>query len=277
MTERAVIGVFDSGIGGLTVWREITRILPDVPTIYLADQAFVPYGERPEAFVCARTLTCVEWLVEQGCDPVVVACNTASAVALEAVRRAFPSVGVVGMEPAVKPAAQQTRTGVVGVLATAVTLRSARYAALTAQWRASAQIIERACPTWVTAVETCETNAQLQPCVEACLVPMLEAGADVIVLGCTHFPFLLPWIERSVEAWRVAHAAEREVRILDPSPAVARQVVRLWKPRSSPNGTHALQRFYTTGEALRFEQAASFWLGQPVRAASLTSALRVPA
>ncbi len=270
-----MIGVFDSGIGGLTVWREIVRALPDAPTLYLADQAFLPYGERPAAVVRERTLTCVGWLAEQGCDPIVVACNTASAVALEAARAAFPHVKIVGMEPAVKPAVQQTRTGVIGVLATTTTLRSARYAALVAQWRASAAILSQACPEWVIAVEQCDTGAQLQHVVESCLTPLLANNADAIVLGCTHFPFLLPWIEQAVARWRDANAqSAHEVRLIDPSPAVARQVARFWQPRVALLNDRATHRFFTTGDADQFARVASFWLGQPTHAAALTPALQ---
>lgn len=156
-----MIGVFDSGVGGLSVWRELARIMPDVPLTYLADQAHVPYGARALDDVRALTLNAARWLIAQGCSMIVVACNTASAAALDDLRTTFPHTPFVGMEPAVKPAALHTQTGVVGVLATASTFKSQRYAELIARWARDVRVIERACSGWVEIVERGDFRFQI--------------------------------------------------------------------------------------------------------------------
>lgn len=259
-----MIGVFDSGIGGLSILREIVRLLPHTSTLYLADQAHLPYGERPVAEVQRLTLRCASWLIMQGCDPIVVACNTASAAALDMLRQHFPHIRFVGVEPAIKPAARQTRSGVVGVLATRATLRSDRYAALLARWSSGARVIERACPGWVEAVEGMADESALAHVVAPCVHDLLAQGADALVLGCTHFPFLLPWIARAISDWRAAHPTAPEVAVLDPAPAVAQQTAR--QISNSLQEGNATRRFVTTGDPLRFSMVASHWLGWDVRA-----------
>ena len=253
-----VIGVFDSGVGGLSVWREIARCLPGVPLVYLADQAHVPYGSRTLADVRALTLRCVRWLIEQRrCNVIVIACNTASGAALDAVRAAFPGTPIVGMEPAVKPAALNTKTGVVGVLATPVTFESSRYTDLIRKWANGVRVIEQPCAGWVEAVEAGRvTNNWLlnanQLLVANYMVPLLAVNADTLVLGCTHFPFLLAHIEQVIGEWRTAHPDAPPVTIIDPAPAVAQQVVRLWRSdRGNPSSLD--HEFYTTGDVTCFE------------------------
>ncbi|BCX04260.1 MAG: glutamate racemase [Candidatus Roseilinea sp.] len=269
-----MIGIFDSGIGGLSVWREIVRLIPNAPTIYLADQAHIPYGGRSPSEVCALTLRAAGWLIERGCRVVVIACNTASAAALEALRATFPATPFVGMEPAIKPAALHTRTGVVGVLATPTTLRSARYASLVSRWGRALRVIAQPCPGWVEAVERLSVCAAaedaLNRLVGDCVTPLLVQNADALVLGCTHFPFLRPWIEQAISAWQSAHPGAHAVTVFDPAPAVARRARQVWLELTlSADGTPA-REFWTTGSADRFAQVASVLLGHPIPARSLT-------
>jgi glutamate racemase len=271
-----LIGVFDSGVGGLSVWREIVRLIPDAPLTYLADQAHVPYGERSLDEVRALTLRAAGWLIARGCRVVVIACNTASAAALEALRATFPTTPFVGMEPAIKPAALHTRTGVVGVLATPTTLRSARYASLVSRWGRDLHIIEQPCLGWVEAVERMQSqvgsaeDAELRRLVGDCVMPLLAQDADTLVLGCTHFPFLRPWIEQAISAWQAAHPVAHAVTVFDPAPAVARRTRQVWLELTlSADGTPA-REFWTTGSAGRFAQVASVLLGYPVPARLLT-------
>ncbi|MCX6018176.1 MAG: glutamate racemase [Chloroflexi bacterium] len=250
-----MLGVFDSGVGGLSVWRELAALLPDAPMMYLADQAHVPYGPRPPDEVRRLTERCARWLIDRGCTVVVIACNTASGAALDALRAAHPATHFVGAEPAIKPAALHTRSGIVGVLATQSTLSSARYASLLARFAGAARVLEQPCPEWVTLVEAGDAlTPRALPIIDARLRPLLDAGADVLVLGCTHFPFLLPPIHTVLDA--------RAVQVIDPSPAIAREAARwydgarLFEPR---------REFWTTGDPAHFSQLASALLGEDVQ------------
>lgn len=225
MSDPGFIGVFDSGVGGLSVWREIARQLPRESTLYLADQAHVPYGSRELAQVRAFSTAIVRFLLEQGAKIVVVACNTASAAALHHLRGVFPDIPIVGMEPAVKPAAERTRNGVVGVIATPATFQGELFASLVERYAEDVQVLTQVCPGLVEAVETGALDTpQTEALLRQCLTPLVEAGADQLVLGCTHYPFLLPVIERVVGTGRA---------VIDPAPAVARQVGRVLAQRGS--------------------------------------------
>lgn len=269
-----LIGIFDSGVGGLSVWREIARLIPDAPLIYLADQARVPYGGRSLDEVRALTLRAVGWLVARGCRVVVIACNTASAAALEALRATFPTTPFVGMEPAIKPAALRTQTGVVGVLATPATLRSARYAGLVSRWGHALRVIEQPCPGWVEAVERLSVCAAaedaLNRLVGDCVTPLLAQNADALVLGCTHFPFLRPWIEQVIGAWQSAHPGAHAVTVIDPAPAVARRTQHVWRALAeSVRSATRRHEFWTTGSAAQFARVAAALIGHQVQAHSL--------
>lgn len=241
MTPRP-IGVFDSGVGGLSVWREIARQLPHEDTLYLADQAHVPYGLRQIAEVRELSEGITRFLLAQGAKVIVVACNTASAAALRHLRRTFPDVPFVGMEPAVKPAAERTRNGVVGVIATPATFQGELFASLVERYAGDVRVLTRVCPGLVEAVEA---GALDTPATEALLreslTPLVEAGVDQLVLGCTHYPFLRPAIERVVGA---------SVTVIDPAPAVARQTGRVLARRGTEASRARVGRrvFYTSGD-----------------------------
>ncbi len=214
-----MIGVFDSGVGGLGVLSYIRRELPDANLVYLADQARAPYGTRSLQEVAAISEEVTAWLLERGATTVVVACNTASAAALNNLREIHPTVPFVGMEPAVKPAALVTRSGVIGVLATAATFQGELYSSVVARHAPDVKVLIVACPAWVRLVEAgMVTGTEVERQVAECLAPLLEGGADVLVLGCTHFPFL-----RSV----IEHVAGASIAVVDPAPAVALQVARV--------------------------------------------------
>ena len=217
---RPRIGVFDSGLGGVGVWREVVRALPDVATVYWADQAHVPYGGRTMGVLHARAEAAVSVLRAHGASVIVVACNTATAVSLAALRRAHPDLAFVGMEPAVKPAAQASRSGVVGVLATRTTLDAPGFRRLLERHAGDVRVVARAGAGLVEAVEAGETSGTVvERRVEACVAPLRDEGVDQLVLGCTHYPFL-----RDV----IAAAAGPDVTLVDPAPAVARRAVQLW-------------------------------------------------
>jgi glutamate racemase len=213
------IGVFDSGVGGLSVLRAILAVLPSQPVIYLSDQAHVPYGQRPLREVQAFSKAITRHLLDEGAALVVVACNTASAAALHDLRQTFPQTPFVGMEPAVKPAALSTRSGVVGVLATPATFSGALYAATMVRFASDVVILQDTCPGLVAEIERGTPNSpQAYNILENALRPMLAQGIDTIVLGCTHYPFAIPVI---------AEIAGPDVEVIDPAPAVALQVKRL--------------------------------------------------
>lgn len=255
----APIGVFDSGLGGLSVWREIIRKLPAESTIYLADRAHVPYGDRQPQEIRRFCEAIGASLVQAGCKAVVVACNTASAVALHHLRECFPGTLIVGLEPAVKPAVARTRSGVVGVMATPATFQGRLYRATVGRHAAAVHVVEQVClgladRVEAGALEGPETEALLR----RFLGPMLAAGADTIVLGCTHYPFVVETIRRLVG---------REVAVIDPAPAVARHLASLLhhyglEAPSTPTVTH---RFLTTGEALAFDRDAARLIDRTTR------------
>jgi glutamate racemase len=240
------VGVFDSGVGGLSVWREIARQLPHEDIVYLADQAHVPYGSRSLREVREFSESVVRFLLERGVRVVVVACNAASAAALHHLRRVFPETPIVGMEPAIKPAVERTKTGVVGVLATQATFQGELFASLMDRYARDARVVTQVGTGLVEAVEAGawdlrETELLLMKHLE----PLVAAGADQLVLGCTHYPFLRPAIERIVG---------NSMAVIDPALAVARQTARvLARLGLESDRQRAGDRvFYTSGDAAHF-------------------------
>ena len=221
-----MIGVFDSGVGGLSVLRHIRTALPAEQLLYLADAGFAPYGERNEAQIVVRSLAAASFLAANGAKAMVVACNTATAAAIDAIRLQHPALIVVGVEPGLKPAAQQSLSRTVGVLATAATLGSARFAQLQAQVTTATgtRFLLQPCPGLASQVEKGALRAPATARLVTSLVrPLLEQRADVLVLGCTHYPFLLPLIEAAVAARRSPDPG-LHVQIVDTGSAVAKQL-----------------------------------------------------
>lgn len=237
---NAPIGVFDSGVGGLSVLREIQQLLPAESLLYVADSGYVPYGEKPPEQIRERSRFIARFLIEQGAKALVLACNTATAAAINDLRGEF-DMPIIGMEPAVKPAALATRNGVVGVLATTGTLQSAKFAALLDRFARSVQVITQPCPGLVECVERGEL---VGPAVEALLqrytAPLLAAGCDTVILGCTHYPFLRPALQRILPA---------EIQLVDTGAAVARQLqARLAEARLLNQQNAVATRFWSSGD-----------------------------
>lgn len=233
------IGVFDSGEGGLSVLKEITRLLPEAEYVYYSDNAHCPYGEKSPEYIQDRARAITERLLKEGADVIVVACNTATAAAISVLRSEYSDASsqevrdkvqkltggrhghicFIGMEPAVKPAALGTRTGVVGVLATAGTLKGSKYLKTKESVDDQVNVFEHVGQGFVELVEEGRlSGSEAEDVVKASLGPLLSAGADIIVLGCTHYPFLLPVLQK---------VAGPDIRFIDPAPAVARQLVHV--------------------------------------------------
>lgn len=238
--RAATIGLFDSGVGGLSVWREVVRRMPHQATLYLADSVHCPYGPRPPEEIRRFSLGIARFLIECGAGLVVVACNTASAVALEALRAEF-DVPIVGMEPAVKPAAERTQAGHIGVLATEGTVNGDLFRNTSARYAHNATVHVQVGDGLVERVEAGQADTpETESLLRTYLQPMLDAGVDQIALGCTHYPFLLPVIRR---------IAPPGMSIIDPAAAVARQVERVLMLQGiqSDETCVAGHRFFTSG------------------------------
>jgi glutamate racemase len=243
------IGIFDSGVGGLSVLREIHRLLPQVPLFYIADQAHVPYGKRQLEEIRIFSLAITQFLLSKGARLIVVACNTASAAALSTLRETLPEIPFVGMEPAVKPATQQTGNGIVGVLATPATFQGRMYSTLVERFAMNVTLLTDTLPGLVEAVERGELESPATRLIlENAINPMLAQGADTLVLGCTHFPFVLPLIRE---------IAGPDVKVIDPAPAIARQTAHLLEQNAIPlaAGAEVQPVFATTGDVAKFKTA----------------------
>lgn len=246
------VGVFDSGLGGLSVLRAVRAQLPAESLIYVADSAYAPYGERDDDFIADRTLAIGQWLVAQGAKALVVACNTATAQSIALVRERLP-IPLVGVEPGVKPAASQSKTRVAGVLATQVTLRSARFQDLLVRHAGDCRFLCQPGHGLVQAIERCDIgSAELRALLASYLQPMLDAGADTLVLGCTHYPFLDAAIRDLV--------GDR-LTLIDTSVAIARQLERVLDQNGLRAATSAeaapLPRFCSTDGGAHLRQLAS--------------------
>lgn len=252
MPSSPPVGVFDSGVGGLSVVREMRTLLPALDIRYFSDARHVPYGDKPEAFVCERALSISEFLLARGARALVVACNTATAAAAAMLRARF-EVPIVAIEPAVKPAAAATRSGIVGILATASTLQSRRYAELLERFGSFVRVIGQPCSGLVECVEAGDLDGERpRALLRRYIEPLLAAGADTLVLGCTHYPFLIPLI---------AEVAGPQVRIVDASVAVARRVAEVLGDEVTGSGTLSA---FTTGDVAAQSALMSRLLGEPL-------------
>ena len=250
------IGIFDSGVGGLSVLRAIREQLPIESVLYFADQIHVPYGQRSMKEICIFSEAITRFLLNLDAKLIVVACNTASAAALLFLRNTFPDISFVGMEPAVKPAAENTQTGVVGVLATPATFQGALYASVVERFAGNVTLLQDTCTGLVQQIERGDLNgSKTRTILESALNPMLERGIDTIVLGCTHYPFVIPIIQEIVGSG---------VRVIDPAPAIARQITRLLdssKNRANVPSFGSVQ-YFTSGVVTRFETLLPKLLGE---------------
>jgi glutamate racemase len=241
---EAPIGAFDSGVGGLAILREIRHQLPAEDLIYVADSGHAPYGDKPAAVVRERAHAICRFLIERGVKAIVVACNTATGIAVDDLRATYP-VPIIAIEPAVKPAAARTRSGTIGVLATTGTIASQRFSNLVADYARGADVLAQACPGLAAQVEAGEFNSTTtRAMLERYITPLIAKGADTLVLGCTHYSFLTPL---------VAELCGPAITIIDPAPAVAAELRRRLATEAllaGPTG-RGRETFFTTGS---FEQ-----------------------
>ena len=239
-----MIGIFDSGVGGLSVFREIRKLLPEERYLYYSDNAHCPYGEKTKEYITDRAREITRFLLREGAEIIVVACNTATAAAITTLREEFP-IRFIGMEPAVKPAVKSTQTGVIGVLATAGTLKAAKYLNTREKFSDGIKIVEHIGQGFVELVEKgCLTGEKAEEIVTASLKPLLDEGADRIVLGCTHYPFLSEAISRSAAILY----PERKIEIIDPAPAVARHLMDVMKTEALIHNEGFSISLYSSGD-----------------------------
>jgi glutamate racemase len=244
------IGVFDSGIGGLPILREINKLLPVERIQYFADQSHVPYGLRTLEEVRSYCVGISEFLLKMGSRLIVVACNTASAAALEFLRTRFPETPFVGMEPAVKPAVQTSRTQKVGVLATPATFQGELFASVMERFAQGVQVMEQTLPGLVEKIELGDfDSSETRAILSNAILPLINQGVDTLVLACTHYPFVMPVIKE---------IAGPDIQVIDPAPAIARQTKRLWDlmglPQPGMREDHVI--YYSTGDPERLSRTA---------------------
>lgn len=253
MSRSDVIGIFDSGLGGLSVLRAIRALAPQESLIYCADSRYAPYGERSDAFIAERSEAIGQWLCDHHAKALVVACNTATAHAITAFRARF-TLPAIGVEPGIKPAALASRSGVVGVLATAATLRSAKFQRLLTEFSDRCRFVCRAGHGLVERIEMGDLDSpEVEALLHQYLDPMLAAGADTLVLGSTHYPFLAPAIRR---------IAGDGLTLIDTGEAIARQLLRQLDQHDlrQPAGTIGTVRLCTTADAALLQRVAHQWL-----------------
>ena len=256
------IGVFDSGVGGLSVLRAIRAALPHEHLVYVADSGHAPYGDQTEAHITQRTLTVGNWLAEQGVKGITIACNTATVVAAKTLREQT-HLPVVAIEPAIKPAVAITRSGVVGVLATRQTVQSAAVARLVDLYGADKRVVLQACPGLVELVERADLHGpETEQLLRQFIAPLLEQGADTLVLGCTHYPFLRDTIQRVVG---------EGVTLIDPAVAVARELTRRLADSGHLSAQQAPGRvaFFTTGDVAQAQTVMSHLWDEPLTVQAL--------
>jgi len=250
MTQRP-IGMLDSGLGGLSILRQIRRQLPDEDVVFFADQAHVPYGPRPLEQVRAFSVAIARFLLEMEAKVIVVACNTASAAALHHLREVIPQVPFVGMEPAIKPAAETTRTRRVGVLATPATFQGELFASVVERFASGVRVFQQTLPGLVERIETGDLDSpKTREILQKAITPLLEQDVDTLVLACTHYPFVIP---------QISAIAGPDVRVIDPAPAIARQAQRVLEEKglSAPPGRGGKVTYISSGDAGRLAAMAA--------------------
>lgn len=256
MSNSTPIGFFDSGVGGLSVMIEVRRLLPVENFIYFADSAHCPYGAKPVEVIQGRAFAICDFLLERGVKLIVIASNTTSIAALDAVREKY-NVPVVGIEPAIKPAVSVTRNGRIGVIATGVTLAGERFDSLVKRFGDGLDVYTQPCPGLVEVVESGRwDNKETEALVGSYLDKLLARGVDTIILGCTHYPFLRPVVEK---------LAGSSIKVIDSGEAVARQVVRVLENKDLASGGSAAgdESFFTSGDPEKAGTVMRLLLGKP--------------
>lgn len=248
MTSSQPIGIFDSGIGGVSVLRAVHALLPHEDIVYFGDTAHLPYGEKTMDTILRYSDAVTKFLIARGCKLIVIACNTASAAALVELRKRHPEISFIGMEPAVKPAAEQTQTGTVGVIATTATFQGELFASVVERFAQGVNVLHQPCPGLVLQIEAGQLDSpETEKMLRGWLEPMMKKNIDALVLGCTHYPFVAHTIRKIVGD---------SVRIIDPAPAVARQVQRVLEQKEllSMKPYEGEIVYYTSGEVGKFRQ-----------------------
>lgn len=260
------VGVFDSGVGGLSVLKAIRQAMPLADLIYVADSGFAPYGERSDAFISERSNEISSFLQSQEVHGIVVACNTATAVAVHELRQLWPHLPIIGVEPGIKPAISQSRNKKIGVLATPGTLASQKFKSLVTRHEADAELHLQACPGLARTIESGNLNRQeLKTLIAQFCAPLKDAGVDTVVLGCTHYPFVANQLQASLG---------KDVYLLDTAQAVAKHTAAILQNTvitSSTDVTRGEATFWTTGDPALLQQVAESWLGWQVIANKLPS------
>jgi glutamate racemase len=268
-SQNASLGLFDSGVGGLSILQALHHQIPEENLLYIADQAHVPYGSRPLAEVRDLAEGITRYLLAQGAKLIVVACNTASAAALHHLRVTFPNIPFVGMEPAVKPAAETTRTGKVGVLATPATFQGELYASVLERFAQDVVVYQDTCAGLVDQIENGQLDSPVtRRILKQALEPMLNQGIDRVVLGCTHYPFVIPQIKK---------LAGPDVQVINPAPAIARQAARLlasWGLRNPGTAAGTIE-LRTTGDPDRLQSLLPHLLAEEAQRPGAASLPRV--
>jgi len=263
LIKEQPVGVFDSGVGGLSVLRAIRKQMPEESVIYFGDQGHIPYGPRPMEQIQNFSKAITRFLLDKDAKIIVVACNAASAAALTYLRQTIPLISFVGMEPAVKPAAEHTETGVVGVLATPATFQGALYASVVERFANGVELLQDPCVGLVQQIEKGDLNGSAtRKILEDALHPMLEKNIDTVVLACTHYPFVIPLIQEIVG---------EKVRVIDPAPAVARQTNRLLEAKGLKRevGGRGEIQFFTSGDADFVQSLLPTLLGETSRVSGI--------
>lgn len=250
------IALFDSGVGGLSILREVRKRLPNENILYFADQEHVPYGPRPLIEIQSFVYGVAWFFAQHNAKAIVIACNAASAAGLHHARQVFPEIPFVGMEPAVKPAAEHTQSGVIGVITTKATYQGELFASAVDRFASNIQVVTQVCPEFVTLVETGKLDGpEVEQVARSYLGPLLEAKIDELVLGCTHFPFLTPVIQRIVG---------EQVEIIDPGPAIARQTRNVIAGRRNAPKHIGRVAYFTSGDPGRFQVLAMQLIGDTI-------------
>ncbi|EGN75633.1 glutamate racemase [Idiomarina sp. A28L] len=255
MSSNGSIGVFDSGIGGLAITREIRKLLPNDNIIYVADSRHAPYGEKTDAYILQRCIAITEYLISQDVKAIVVACNTATTSCIEALRERY-SIPFIGTEPGIKPAVLNTKTGIIGVLATPRTLKTNSFSSLADRVALNIQIELMPCPDLVQQVESLQLDYDsASEVVKQYVLPLIDKGVDTLVLGCTHYAHLMPVIKR---------IAGPEVRIINTEVAVAKEVLRRLDKTdlNTTNQGLATTKFITSGNQAHFQQQVDVLWGE---------------
>ena len=250
------IALFDSGVGGLSILREITRLLPWEDTLYFADKANCPYGDLSLPEVRGLSLGITEFLLRKEAKVIVIACNTASAAALQGLRASFPETPFIGMVPAVKPAATLTHSRRVGVLATPATFQGELFADVVSRFATDVEVIAQACPGLVDKVEEGDMcGSETAALLDSYVAPLLQEGVDTLVLGCTHYAFLIPLLQ---------HMVGEGVNIVDPSPAIARQTKHILTQSDmlKEDSLPGKREFYASGDAIALSRTTSYLIGK---------------